>query len=225
MAVIRVRQHVNPLSRKYQLKTSRVEWGKIYAQPEQPLLLDIGCARGKFLLSMAQTEPNWNFLGLEIREPLVHYANDWRDSLKLTNLHYLFSNTNNSLREMLSSLPKDVLKRVTIQFPDPWFKKRHAKRRMVQPQLVKELSEYLVSGGMVFLQSDIEFVAREMCDRFHENPAFCRKGEQEWLTENPLPIQTEREIYTLEKDKPVYRALFKKIDPTELRVQSVKVES
>lgn len=212
MAAIRVRQHVNPLSQKYQLKTTRIEWEKIYDRPEQPLLLDIGCARGKFLLNMAQAQADWNFLGLEIREPLVHDANNWRDSLGLTNLHYLFSNTNNSLREMLSSLPKGVLKRVTIQFPDPWFKKRHAKRRMVQPQLVTEISEYLVCGGMVFLQSDIEFVAQEMCDRFNAHPAFRREYEQEWLTENPLPIQTEREIYTLEKGEPVYRALFKKIN-------------
>ena len=208
MAAIRVRQHVNPLSRKYQQKITAIDWEKIYAQPKQPLLLDIGCARGKFILNMAQVEPDWNFLGLEIREPLVHDANHWRDSLGLNNLHYLFSNTNNPLRDMLSSLPKGVLQRVTIQFPDPWFKKRHAKRRMVQPQLVNEISEYLVSGGMVFLQSDIEFVTQEMCDRFNEHPAFYRENERGWLTENPLPIQTEREIYTLEKDKPVYRAVF-----------------
>ncbi len=208
MAAIRVRQHVNPLSHKYQQKITAIDWKKIYAQPEQPLLLDIGCARGKFILNMAQVEPDWNFLGLEIREPLVHDANNWRDSLGLNNLHYLFSNTNNPLRDMLSSLPKGVLQRVTIQFPDPWFKKRHAKRRMVQPQLVNEISEYLVSGGMVFLQSDIEFVTQEMCDRFNEHPAFYKENEQGWLTENPLPIQTEREIYTLEKNKPVYRTVF-----------------
>lgn len=210
MAAVRVRQHVNPLSRKYQLQITGIEWEKIYAQPEQPLLLDIGCARGKFISSMAQVQPDWNFLGLEIRQPLVHDANNWRDSLELTNLHYLFSNTNNSLREMLSSLPKGVLRYVTIQFPDPWFKKRHAKRRMVQPQLVTEIADYLVSGGIVLLQSDIEFVAQEMCDRFQENPAFHREGNGEWLTENPLPIKTEREIYTLQKGDPVYRAVFKK---------------
>ena len=220
MAAIRVRQHVNPLSRKYQLKIAGMEWGKIYTQPHQPLLLDIGCARGKFLLSMAQAEPNWNFLGLEIREPLVDDANKWRDSLELNNLHYLFSNTNNSLREMLSSLPKGILRRVTIQFPDPWFKKRHAKRRMVQPQLVSELSDYLVCGGMVFLQSDIEFVAQEMCDRFTEHPAFYREGDREWLTENPLSIQTEREISTLKKGKPVFRAVFKRIDRTGFEARS-----
>lgn len=211
MAVVRVRQHVNPLSQKYQTPLSPIEWEKIYTKPNQPLHLDIGAARGRFLLSMAQIEPNWNFLGLEIREPLVIEANKWRDELGLTNLHYLFCNVNNSLRSLLSSLPKGSLQRVTIQFPDPWFKNRHAKRRIVQPELVAELAEFLVPGGIVFLQSDIEFVAVEMRDRFALHPAFQRLGTGEWLAQNPLPVPTEREIGTMNKGGPVYRALFEKL--------------
>jgi tRNA (guanine-N7-)-methyltransferase len=160
---------------------------------------------------MAKTELNWNFLGLEIREPLVIEANKWRDELGLTNLHYLFCNVNNSLRSLLSSLPKESLQRVTIQFPDPWFKNRHAKRRIVQPELVAELAEFLVPGGIVFLQSDIDFVAEEMCSRFAEHPAFQRRGAGEWLAENPLPVPTEREIGTMKKDEPVYRAVFERV--------------
>jgi len=211
LAVVRVRQHVNPLSQKYQTPLSPIEWEKIYAKPNQPLHLDIGCARGRFLLSMAKIEPNWNFLGLEIREPLVIEANKWRDELGLTNLHYLFCNVNNSLRSLLSSLPKGSLQRVTIQFPDPWFKNRHAKRRIVQPELVVELAEFLIPGGIVFLQSDIEFVAVEMRDRFALHPAFQRRGAGEWLAENPLPVPTEREIGTMNKGEPVYRAVFEKL--------------
>lgn len=105
MAPVRVRQHVNPLSQKYQTPVSSVDWEKVYTIPTQPLHLDIGCGKGRFLLSMATLEPNWNFLGLEIREPLVQEANHWRHELGLTNLHYVFCNVNNSLRSLLSSLP------------------------------------------------------------------------------------------------------------------------
>ncbi len=208
---VRVRQHVNPLAQKYQTPLSPLEWEKVYLQPNQPLHLDIGCAKGRFLLSMAQIETDWNFLGLEIREPLVHEANKWRDELELTNLHYLFCNVNHSLRSLLSSLPTGTLQRVTIQFPDPWFKTRHGKRRIVQPQLVEELADYLAPGGIVFLQSDIEFVAVEMRDRFVANPAFHRLGTGKWLAQNPLPVSTEREISTTEKGEPVYRAVFERV--------------
>ena len=215
MAVVRVRQHVNPLNQKYQTPASPLDWQKIYTKPNQPLHLDIGCARGQFLLQMSQVETNWNFLGLEIREPLVVEANKLRSPLGLTNLYYLFCNVNNSLKSLLSSLPTGTLQRVTIQFPDPWFKNRHAKRRVVQPELVAELAKYLAVGGIVFLQSDMEFVAVEMRDRFAAHPAFQKVGVGEWLTENPLKVPTEREISTLKKNDPVYRALFKKVVSVE----------
>ncbi len=208
MAVVRVRHHVNPLSQKYQTPVGSLDWSKVYANPTQPLHLDIGCGKGHFLSSMAQLEPGWNFLGLEIREPLVQEANTRRDKLGLTNLHYLFCNVNNSLRSLLSSFPTGTLQRVTIQFPDPWFKNRHAKRRLVQPELVAELATYLTVEGVVFLQSDIEALAVEMCDRFAAHPAFQRQGGQEWLAENPLPVPTEREKSTLSRGEPVYRSLF-----------------
>lgn len=205
--VIRVRQHVNPLANKYQTPVSPPEWDKIFALPTQPLHLDIGCGKGRFVLQMAQLESSWNFLGLEIREPLVEEANKWRDELGSINLHYLFCNVNNSLLPILSSLPEGVLQRVTIQFPDPWFKNRHAKRRVVQPELVEEIAKYLLPGGIVFLQSDVEVVAVEMRDRFIAHTAF-QLQDREWLPENPLPVATEREKSTLSRGEPVYRTIF-----------------
>ena len=207
---VRVRQHVNPLGIRYQTPIDPIDWENINVDVNQPLLLDIGCARGQFLIDMAQLEPKCNFLGLEIREPLVEAVNKVRSELGLTNLHYIFCNANNSLKPLLSSLPKGILQQVTIQFPDPWFKNRHAKRRVAQPELVSELADYLAPGGTVFLQSDVKFVALEMCDRFSENSAFHRKN-QDWLAENPLPVATERELFTLDKGEPVYRAVFEKV--------------
>jgi tRNA (guanine-N7-)-methyltransferase len=211
LAAVRVRQHVNPLARKYQTPANPVKWEEVYAQPSQHLHLDIGCGKGLFLLHMAQIETNWNFLGLEIREPLVVEANKLRSQLGLTNLHYLFCNVNNSLKLLLSELPHGTLQRVTIQFPDPWFKTRHAKRRVVQPELVADLANYLAPGGIVFLQSDMEFIAVEMRDHFAEHLGFRSLNTPEWLTENPFPVSTEREIFTENKGEPVYRALFMRI--------------
>lgn len=205
-----MRQHVNPLSQKYQQPPPPPNWEDIYANWRQPLHLDIGCGRGQFLLTMAEQQPEWNFLGLEIREPLVEEANLRRSALGLTNLHYCFGNANNFLQPLLASLPAPVLQRVTIQFPDPWFKKRHQKRRVIQPQIVDQLAMHLVEGGLVLLQSDVEAVAVEMCARFSEHPDFVRQGPASWLATNPLPVPTEREQSTLARGEPVYRALYVK---------------
>ncbi|MGY6530048.1 MAG: tRNA (guanosine(46)-N7)-methyltransferase TrmB [Cyanobacterium sp.] len=207
MARVRVRQHVNPLSSKYQQSLSLPDWNQVYSNLSLPLHLDIGCARGRFLLEMAPQNPDINFLGFEIREPLVVEANQLRDEENLTNLHYLFANINNSLEDILNSLPSDKIELVMVQFPDPWFKKKHHKRRVIQPETVTTLAKFLKSGSRIFLQSDIKEVAEEMCDRFLAHADFKPLQPEIWLTENPIGVMTEREIATLNKGEPVYRTM------------------
>jgi tRNA (guanine-N7-)-methyltransferase len=210
MPLVRVREHVNPLSRKYQTPAAIPVWSDLYADFSLPLHLDIGCARGKFVQEMAAIVPNWNFLGLEIREPLVIHANQDRATLGLKNLYYFYCNATNTLRPLLQSLPTGILQRVTIQFPDPWFKRKHHKRRVVQPDLVRDLKDFMPPGAVLFIQSDVLDIAQEMRDRFSTEPQF-QLQHSDWLATNPLPVQTERELVTLRDDSPVYRALFVKV--------------
>ena len=206
MPLVRVRQHVNPLSQKYQVATQSPEWSTVFADCDRPLHVDIGCARGQFLLAIAQAKPDWNFVGVEIREPLVHRANEECQSLGLTNLHFLFCNINTSLSSLF---PPDSISGATIQFPDPWFKRRHQKRRVVQPEFLDQLSVGLKSGGFLFIQSDVLEVATEMRDRIDAHPAFTRSAESHtWLQDNPLGVPTERERLTLSQSKPVYRCWY-----------------
>ena len=207
MSRIKVRQHVNPLSIIYQQPLIPPDWSVVYPDLSAPIHLDIGSAGGRFLLESAQLDREWNYLGIEIREALVIQANRIRDEAGVSNLHYVFGNINISLATLLASLPPGKLQRISIQYPDPCFKNRHAKRRVVQPELVNDIARYLPSGGKVFLQSDLEWVAQEMCDRFSENPAFHRT-QTNWLEPNPLAIPTEREIATLNRGLPVHRAIW-----------------
>lgn len=207
---IRLRQHVNPLSAKFQKTIVLPVWEECYADPQRPLHLDIGSARGTFLLEMAQLNPDWNFLGTEIREPLVLEANDRCRSLGLQNLHYLFCNINQNAERLLTALPPNVLQYVTVQFPDPWFKKRHQKRRVLQTDLVDQLAQAMMPRSTLFLQSDVEEVILEMIDRVGQQGSFERTAET-WLPENPLPIPTERERAVLRRGLPVYRTLFYRV--------------
>jgi tRNA (guanine-N7-)-methyltransferase len=210
MSRIKVRQHVNPLSIIYKEPLTPPDWSNIYANLNAPIHLDIGCAWGRFLLELGKQEPAWNYLGIEIREATVTHANQKRDEAHLSNLHYVFGNINTSLPILLASLPTGKLQRISIQYPDPCFKTRHAKRRVVQPELVNEIARNLPIGGEVFLQSDLEWVAQEMCDKFSENPAFHRT-QADWIEPNPLGIPTEREVATLVKGLPVHRAIWVRI--------------
>lgn len=207
MGRVRVHQHVNPLAPYFRFTPQAIEIEKIFADPDLPVHLDIGCARGRFLLKMAELDKSQNFLGIEIREPLVIEANRLAEETNLTNLYYEFCNAMLNLDKSLADLPKGILQTVTIQFPDPWFKKKHAKRRMVNRELVETVVGHLADSGKIFVQTDIEFLAEEMFDLFRQNK---RLIEVE-INENPFSVKTERENAVEEKDLPVYRRIFKKI--------------
>jgi tRNA (guanine-N7-)-methyltransferase len=205
-----VRQHVNPLSRFYQLPRPLPPPAELFVAPRQPLHLDIGSARGRFLLAMAPLQPDWNFLGVEIRRALVDAAERERQALELGNVRFLFRNANVSLEPWLAALPPGLLRRVTIQFPDPWFKTKHHKRRVLQPQLLRALAAALQPGGELFLQSDVPEVIQPMVALTEVSGCFERPAAdpRPWRPSNPLPVATERERHVLAQGLPVYRVLY-----------------
>jgi len=205
-----VRQHVNPLSRYHQQPRALPPLAELFEDPQRPLQLDIGCARGLCLLELARQRPGSNHLGLEIRRPLVEAAEADRHAAGLGNLHFLFANATVSLPAWLAALPPGRLALVTIQFPDPWFKRKHRKRRLLRPSLLRELATALAPGGELFLQSDVQAVIEPMRQLVAASGCFGRAaGEaQPWQDANPLPVASERELHAQRQGLPVYRLLY-----------------
>ncbi len=205
MARVRVHQHVNPLSPFYRQQPTPIDLNEAFADPAKPILLDLGCARGRFLLRMAEVDSTRNFLGVEIREPLVDEANRLAEETGFENLHYSFCNAMLWLRELLKEIPAGQIEMVTIQFPDPWFKKRHAKRRMVNAELVDAIIGKLGPTAMIFVQTDIEFLAEEMFGIFRSDLRLT----ENLISENPFEVKTERELAVEGKGLPIYRSSFR----------------
>ncbi|MEX1323142.1 MAG: tRNA (guanosine(46)-N7)-methyltransferase TrmB [Synechococcaceae cyanobacterium] len=224
-----MRQHVNPLSRFHQRPLALPPPAELFADPDRPIHLDIGCARGRFLLALAEAEPERNYLGVEIRQALVEAAEADRRALGLTHLHFLFCNANVSLEHWLSRLEPGQLERVTIQFPDPWFKKKHHKRRVLQPALLLALAAALARGRELFLQSDVLAVIEPMVNLVEASGCFSRPVEdaRPWRGANPLPVPTERETHVIRQGLPVYRVLFRRNDqvPPGLSMLSTQAEA
>ncbi len=205
-----VRQHVNPLSRFYQLPRPLPPLKELFANPELPLHLDIGSARGRFLLTLAPLRPEHNHLGLEIRRPLVSAAEADREAAQLPNLRFLFGNANVSLPGWLAELPPGRLEVVSLQFPDPWFKTRHHKRRVLQPVLLQALAGAMSPGSELFLQSDVRELIEPMVALVEGSGCFQRPlaDPHPWRFTNPLPVPSERERHVEAQGLPVFRVLF-----------------
>lgn len=214
----RFRQHVNPLARQYQQPTLLSEtWPlDVFDDCSKPLHLDIGCGKGGFLLDMAGNDTTvYNYLGLEIRPLVAQYAKDRIQVHDLqSRLDFIGCNANVDLERLLTRyLAADAaarLERVSIQFPDPHFKAPHAKRRVVDDQLVAVVATHLSPTGTVFLQSDVQSVLDAMRERFAACSALVDATPGEYYPDNLYAIPTEREMSVLDQGLPVYRALFTK---------------
>ncbi|CAI5500627.1 unnamed protein product [Closterium sp. Naga37s-1] len=109
--------------------------------------------------------PPLNFLGFEIRDKLVQRADTWRRQLALRNAHFVVANATSALESVLATYPGPLVA-VSILCPDPHFKNKHRKRRVVQRGLVEAIGRVLVPGGHVFVESDVEEVAADMYWQF-----------------------------------------------------------
>ncbi|KAH9535444.1 hypothetical protein CY35_17G053600 [Sphagnum magellanicum] len=217
---VRVRQHVNPLKASLIVPVTPPVWETLFADPTLPLHIDIGCGSGRFLMLLAKrTAAPCNFLGLDVRDKLLQRSRLWAEELNLTNLHFMVANATIGLDAILSTYPGKV-SLVSILCPDPHFKKRHQKRRIVQKCLVDALAKHLAPGGQIFLQSDVREVAVDMRDQFDanttvftcvhtKNSADC--DQEGWLLENPLGVATEREIHALAQGGRLYRLLYRRL--------------
>ena len=205
-----MRQHVNPLSQFFQLPLSLPRKSILFKDARNPIHLDIGSAKGEFLIELASKYPKWNFLGLEIREPLVKSSERKRKQLELKNLKFLFCNVNISLDKWLLDLDYDQLKRVSIQFPDPWFKRKHFKRRVLKKSLINSIAKSMCEDSELFIQSDIFKLIESMTNIIEKSTFFDRqdlKGSK-WLDKNPYNAYTDRELFVSKKKLPIYRAMY-----------------
>ncbi|KAM7512272.1 hypothetical protein LguiB_011147 [Lonicera macranthoides] len=217
---MRIRQHVNPLKSSLMHPAQVPNWNEVFKDSTLPLMVDIGSGSGRFLMWLAKRNPNSkNYLGLEIRRKLVKRAQNWVNELALSNIYFVFANAMISFKDLVSTYPGPVML-VSILCPDPHFKKKYHKRRVVQKPLVDSIVDSLAPGGQVFIQSDVHEVALNMRDHFDAesyklvrtdkiNPGvICDK--EGWLLTNPMGIRTEREIHAELEGAKIYRRMYQK---------------
>ena len=150
-----MRQHVNPLSDYFKEIVPLPPLYEIFDNPNLPLHVDIGSASGDFLCELASKNKTWNYLGIEIREKLVFNANLKIKNQKIKNVHYVFGNANNFFADSEHKFLFDFIRSMSFNFPDPWFKKRHHKRRVIQVELFNCFSNLLRKGTLIFIKTDV----------------------------------------------------------------------
>jgi tRNA (guanine-N7-)-methyltransferase len=199
---MRVRQHVNPLDVFFETFRGTVP----VLRPGHPLEVEIGCADAQFLFERAAQDPSRDYVGLEIREDLVHYV---AKKAKKTGLpvQAVWCHAQLHMKQIFAA---GVASRVYVNFPDPWFKRRHHVRRMVDSVLAEQIEYVLAPGGELFVQTDVWDIAIDAMSSFEplfENQA----GEWTfWKEGNPYGVRSWREQNAEETGLPIWRLLYRR---------------
>ncbi len=136
---------------------------------DAPTLLEIGFGNGDALLQMAAKHPERNFIGIEVHRPgvgrlLMHAGEQALKNVRVS--------SRDAMEVLERQVPDASLERVMLYFPDPWPKKRHHKRRIVQPDFVQLVARKLVTGGEFHLATDWENYAEHMRDVMESAASF-----------------------------------------------------
>ena len=143
-------------------------WDDVFPK-RQPLGLEIGFGRGEFLTELAETNPNTNFIGIEVRDTNIEKAKGRIEKAKVSNAYVLRCNALAYLEEL--TIPKS-LKQIFVNFPDPWWKKRHHKRRIFTPEMIGRMSDLLTPEGTIYVVTDVGPYHKVIRDLFSERQDF-----------------------------------------------------
>ena len=209
-----MRQHVNPLSKNYN-KVERIpSLIEMFDDSNLNLHLDIGCAAGEFLFALALENANWNYLGIEIRERLVNTAKLKVRDKEIKNLYFLFGNAHNILNDFHNKFLINKLKSISFNFPDPWFKKRHHKRRVIQPEFINILSNLMHEGSIIYIKTDVKDLFEHMDFTISSNCNF-EKIDKKYFNYsksfNPNKVQTNREKNVLVSELEIFENIYIRI--------------
>ncbi len=126
-----------------------------------PLVFEIGFGMGQSLIEMAQVAPDQDFIGIEVHRPGVGKLLSGMAEAGVDNIRVYNDDAVEVLDACIDDASLDV---VQIFFPDPWHKKKHNKRRLVQPAFVQKLRQKLKIGGFIHLATDWQDYAEQMLD-------------------------------------------------------------
>lgn len=147
-----------------------------------PLVVEIGFGNGEATWRMARAEPEKDFIGIEVHQPGVGHLLQALESRQLGNVRIASCDAVEFLRERL---PAMAISELRIYFPDPWPKKRHHKRRLVQTAFLDLAASRLQTGGKLHLATDWQSYAEHMLEALSAHPAFLNCSANGTYCEKP----------------------------------------
>ena len=176
-----------------------LNWTQIFGR-KAPLSMEIGFNRGRFLTALSEASPASDFVGIEVRRRycwrLAHLMS--RDGQQPGNMRIIWADAKSVSRTIFG---EGVLDNIYITFPDPWWKKRHAKRRLVDTKFAVELALLLKPEGRIWVKTDVKALGDEIREAFDSAPQLSVSAP---FPADALPF-THRESNCMKNGLPIER--------------------
>jgi len=180
----------------------------IFADASASLEVEVGSGKGLFLQSAATAVPNHNFLGIEVAKKYAHHTAARLAKRNLPNAVIVQGDAQPVFRELL---PDSSLAAVHVYFPDPWWKKRHRKRRVMNAAFLRDVVRTLAPGGRFHFWTDVEEYFQSGLSLVADHtPLTGPLQVAERAPEHDLDFRTHFERRMRLAELPVYRSEFRK---------------
>ena len=145
-----------------------LDFHKVFGN-KNPIHIEIGSGRGEFLIKVAQQNPDINFIGIDLKEKRIKtlFRKLYKEKLKNVRIAKIFLD-----EESIKFLPSNSIEKIYLQHPDPWPKKRHFHRRIIQSEFINILHELLITNGIVDIATDHKDYAIWIVEHFKERKDF-----------------------------------------------------
>ncbi len=183
-----------------------IDWDRVL--PGGPLCVEVGFGGGEFLLSMARSEPDRRFIGIE------RYAEGHRRLQKRASeegLRNVLTMVGDAFIILNLTFLDGSLERLTVNFSDPWPKARHASRRLLTPEFLRIGARKLAPGGRLYAATDDVPYAHQAVQSFAEVPALRSvHPDAPWLAESPHPVRTRYESRWMAEGRPLHYFIYER---------------
>ena len=159
-----------------------LEFEEIFAR-KAPIVLEIGFGNGETLVQQARENPDNGYLGIEVHDPGIGHCLIAAREAGVTNLKLIADDAISILQQQI---PPASLRRINLYFPDPWPKKRHHKRRIVQPSFLALCADCLDANGALHIATDWGNYAEHIDETLADSDLFACVEQREHAGDNPL---------------------------------------